>query len=583
MATSQGAFAYEEPGISTILNLTGLLLALNLLSSVLDKFLYCGLIGQLLVGILWGTPGAQWLDRDTEIVIQQLGYLGLIMLVYEGGLSTSIKSLRANINLSLSVALTGISVPIGMSFILRDLASASPLQAFAAGAALSATSLGTTFTILSTTQLITTRLGTVTTTAAMLDDVVGLVMVQIISNLGGSDPSSSSFSAITVIRPLFVSIGFAIFVFLLCKFGLRTLLRKIFEAGYKLPSFARTDQFAFVAHTCLLAGIVSAATYSGTSSLFAAYIAGTIISWFDASISDCVKTRLGPATSQAQACPQVEPLENNNGQSSSPEPPPNHGTSSTKVPTGQLIYEKYFQEPVHRILIPLFFASIGFAIPITKMFRGSIVWRGVVYAILMAFGKMVTGIWLVRFSPVLIPNPVAIVKKFATFLRQTKDSSEERENHKSKGKNPQLELKCQPAPNWTTNHQGENTPKSASPTTRNTQLAAHKNKNNSSAPPKPKSLYPPAILGLAMIARGEVGYLIASLAESQGIFSAKQSDSSTSLSSSDIYLVIIWAISICTLIGPICVGMLVRRVKKMQKTKANLGSPDPLGVWGLDI
>jgi Kef-type K+ transport system membrane component KefB len=84
MAASQAALAYEEPSIAVILNLAGLLLALNLLNSFLDKFLYCGLIGQLFIGILWGTPGAQWLDRKTETVIQQLGYLGLIMLVYEG-------------------------------------------------------------------------------------------------------------------------------------------------------------------------------------------------------------------------------------------------------------------------------------------------------------------------------------------------------------------------------------------------------------------------------------------------------------------------------------------------------------------
>lgn len=84
MAHSQAALAYEEPGISTALNLAGLLLALNLINSFLDKFLYCGLIGQLFIGILWGTPGAQWLHRDTETVIQQLGYLGLLMLVYEG-------------------------------------------------------------------------------------------------------------------------------------------------------------------------------------------------------------------------------------------------------------------------------------------------------------------------------------------------------------------------------------------------------------------------------------------------------------------------------------------------------------------
>jgi Kef-type K+ transport system membrane component KefB len=99
-----------------------------------------------------------------------------------------------------------------------------------------------------------------------------------------------------------------------------------------------------------------------------------------------------------------------------------------------------------------------------------------------------------------------------------------------------------------------------------------------SLPPKPKSLYPPFILGLAMVARGEVGYLIASIAESQGIFSS----GSSSEGSSDIYLVVIWAISLCTLIGPILVGTLVRRVKKLQQSRKDSGSgPDPLGIWGI--
>lgn len=232
--------------------------------------------------------------------------------------------------------------------------SASPLQAFAAGAALSATSLGTTFTILSTTQLITTRLGTVTAAAAMLDDVVGLVMVQIISNLGGTG-SSSSFSAVTVIRPLFVSIGFAVFVFVLCAFCLGPLLRKMFEARCNLPSFTSTEQFAFIVHTCVLVGIVTAATYAGTSSLFAAYIAGTIISWFYASIAENLKILSASATSQEQASHQVEPLENSNEQIPSEGSPPNQATLLFQSPTGELIYEKYFKEPVHRILIPFFF------------------------------------------------------------------------------------------------------------------------------------------------------------------------------------------------------------------------------------
>lgn len=81
---SKAAFAYHEPSIETVLNYTGFLLSLNIVNTCLDKLLYCGLIGQLFIGVLWGTPGAQWFDQDIERVIQQIGYLGLILLIYEG-------------------------------------------------------------------------------------------------------------------------------------------------------------------------------------------------------------------------------------------------------------------------------------------------------------------------------------------------------------------------------------------------------------------------------------------------------------------------------------------------------------------
>ena len=85
----------------------------------------------------------------------------------------SFKSLKANLWLSSLVALTGIALPIGLSYILMLVTGATPLQAFAAGAALCSTSLGTTFTVMQVSGLVVTRMGVVLTSAAMMDDVVG--------------------------------------------------------------------------------------------------------------------------------------------------------------------------------------------------------------------------------------------------------------------------------------------------------------------------------------------------------------------------------------------------------------------------
>lgn len=85
-----------------------------------------------------------------------------------------------------------------------------------------------------------------------------------------------------------------------------------------------------------------------------------------------------------------------------------------------------------------------------------------------------------------------------------------------------------------------------------------------------------------MCSRGEIGFLISGVAESKGIF-ASTSDVSTD--SSDIFLVVTWAIVLCTIIGPLGVGLSVRRVKTLEerKNRAHQGSGrDVLGVWGVE-
>lgn len=81
------ALSYHEPDIGTILTLSSFLLLLNIVNYALDRIVYCGLIGQILVGIAWGTPGANWLSADVQQAVMQLGYIGLILLVYEDELT----------------------------------------------------------------------------------------------------------------------------------------------------------------------------------------------------------------------------------------------------------------------------------------------------------------------------------------------------------------------------------------------------------------------------------------------------------------------------------------------------------------
>jgi Kef-type K+ transport system membrane component KefB len=70
------------------------------------------------------------------------------------------------------------------------------------------------------------------------------------------------------------------------------------------------------------------------------------------------------------------------------------------------------------------------------------------------------------------------------------------------------------------------------------------------------------LVGFAMIARGEIGFLIASLSQSSGTLTLRDPVLTGNGSSSDeILLVIIWAVVLCTIIGPIGVGIVVKRLQ----------------------
>jgi Kef-type K+ transport system membrane component KefB len=340
---------YHEPSITDILTLSTFLLSLNLVDAVLNRTLYCGLVGQVLLGIAWGVPGANWLSLDLQHAVVQLGYIGLIMLVFQGGLAASVTTMSANMGLSTLVAITGIAVPMGLSFLLGPLVDATPLQCFAAGAALCSTSLGTTFTVLSTSGLVQTRLGSVLSTAAMMDDVVGLVMVQVVSSLGDGEEGAEIPPAV-VVRPVLVSLAFAVAVPLACRYLVRPIMSRAWRksAGVQpnttVTSLKAKLPWGLLAQTGLLLGMISGAAYAGASVLLAAYLAGVTGSWWREEEERLRTTHASSSSShnsEDQAGPAMAAA-----------------TPAAAAPnTAPDVYERYYEDAIERILKPFFFVS----------------------------------------------------------------------------------------------------------------------------------------------------------------------------------------------------------------------------------
>jgi hypothetical protein len=218
---------------------------------------------------------------------------------------------------------------------------------------------------------------------------------------------------------------------------------------------------------------------------------------------------------------------------------------------------------------------------------------------LMTFGKLVCGLWLVRLSMPIPPtrSPRKLRQLFSSSClhlwgkrKQTAKSvtvptAGNVDNPSEDAAKPQRLVETNNLiPNKTKTGQEQSTDR-IDPITANAQQSRPKRSAPTTpsqshtfaqAPKKPLSLYPASILGLAMVARGEIGFLISSLAESNGIFAPTDS------ASDDIYLIVTWAIVLCTAIGPVGVGLLVRRVKRLEREKGgNGGGRDVLGVWGV--
>lgn len=334
---------YEQPGITLILSLTSFLVLLNGIRYVLDKLLYCGLIGEIFIGIIWGLPvgGTAWLTEGTQEVIQALGYLGLVGLVFEGGLSTNLAHLRKAMLLSISVATVGLLMPIALSFLLILLpfestvgtAYPSPLAAFSAGASLCSTSLGTTFAILSSANMQKTRTGVVLVGAAMLDDVVGLVMVNIVTTLGHEAPG-----AWPIARPIAASFGLLIVTLFVTPFILKPVRisalaylptsaltvepREANEAptnkrtglGQAAVVVCRLPHLAFILFMTVLLVFITIASFIDASVLFAAFLAGGVLNYL---VAD----------------------------------------SETNLHSPMVIFDKYYRPLLDSLLVPFFFVS----------------------------------------------------------------------------------------------------------------------------------------------------------------------------------------------------------------------------------
>ena len=495
---SNTSFSYEQLSLVQLLILGSFLFLLNVTGGLIEHFCGGGLIVQIALGLVYGPPLANIIPESWLDSFLALGNLGLVLLIFQGslnlnfllcnhahesfnqgGLSTRFDLLRENIALSIVVALVGILTPIGLSLLsFIFVFDATPLQGFTAGAALCSTSLGTTFAVLSSlhdhgpVDIRTTRIGTVLLAAAILDDVVGLIMASVVVETAQQNVHvRGGHLAWTILRPLVASGAMV----LIAPIAVRWLMLPAFRWCLALLGSRVSHYLPLLTVVTTLSAMVAISNYTGTSMLFGAYVAGCMVGYLDSSaLYDS-------------------------------ESPHETAFATHIVPCNE------------RLFVPLFFATIGSAIPFRQLWKGSILWKGVLYSFLMCLGKMATGLCILAWpsSKTLIlsmPSQRSAAEEGGT---QPVGILLEVEGHM-----PSLGI-----------HRTL-----ANPSPVKTVRLPWK---------KQLPFYPAAFLSLAMVSRGEISLLIAQLGRS--------------VLGEEGFLVVMWAAVVCTFVGTLSTGQVVRR------------------------
>jgi Kef-type K+ transport system membrane component KefB len=191
----------------------------KLLSILFDKWRLPNVLGELCAGLLFSVvllflPHNFWLWKQLDFIrsselIFILGELGIILLLFEVGLETELDKIAAVGKEASLVALGGVVAPFGFTFLLNYLfhfAWSFQLTLFI-GLVLAATSIGVTARVFQDLKVLHTKNAQVVLGAAVLDDILGLILLSVIVafvQLGAQSVSVMAICTIVLKAALFL-------------------------------------------------------------------------------------------------------------------------------------------------------------------------------------------------------------------------------------------------------------------------------------------------------------------------------------------------------------------------------------------
>ena len=247
-----------------LLSLAALILATRALAELAQRLGQPSVLGELIAGVILGRSVLGWLDPH-EPVVAFLAELGVLVLLFEIGLHTDVRSLRRVGREATIVAFVGVAVPFAGGYAAARLLGFAALEALVAGAALTATSIGISARTLRDAGQLDSHEGQIVLGAAVLDDLLGLVILGVVAALAAGE----GIRAGGVARSAGVAIGFVA-----VAYGVGALVVPPLFARVARLRTAGAIGLVALAFALLLA---AAAEWAGSARIIGALAAGLVL------------------------------------------------------------------------------------------------------------------------------------------------------------------------------------------------------------------------------------------------------------------------------------------------------------------
>ncbi|MEG1509373.1 MAG: cation:proton antiporter [Clostridia bacterium] len=185
------------------LDLAVILLATKSLGILMRKLGLPQVVGALLAGLVIGplcimltttlfkTP----IGIEPSLPLKVMAEIGVVMLMFTAGMETNLKEIKSNGVAAIVITSLGVIVPLGLGFLLaviwhgdfKGMDMNKFLQDFFFGVILTATSVGITVEVLKELGKVKGKVGTSILSAAILDDIIGIVILTIVIGMKNND------------------------------------------------------------------------------------------------------------------------------------------------------------------------------------------------------------------------------------------------------------------------------------------------------------------------------------------------------------------------------------------------------------